>query len=159
LIRQLFSKEPKALANLLFQSVCGDRSYRAPKRYNIVMLGLLLCDDLIFASRIVATARASGHAMKVARTPEVLQTLAREETPGGVIIDLANPGMRLEPLLSFLAANCDPRPYAVAYGSHVDAASLKAARDAGCNLVLPRSKFVEELEAKIGDWLSPLPTT
>jgi DNA-binding NarL/FixJ family response regulator len=138
--------------------MCGDRSYSASKRYNIVMLGLLLCDDLIFASRIMATARASGHAMKVARSPEMLQTLAREETPGGVIIDLAHPGMRLEHLLPFLAANCDPRPYVVAYGSHVDAAGLKAARDAGCDLVLPRSKFVEELELKIGEWLSQSPT-
>ena len=36
-------------------------------------------------------------------------------------------------------------PTIIGYGSHVDTATLKAARDAGCDVVLPRSKFVEEL--------------
>jgi len=44
-------------------------------------------------------------------------------------------------------------PRVVAYGSHVDAAGLKAARDAGCDVVLPRSAFVEQLPVKLREWM------
>jgi hypothetical protein len=43
----------------------------------------------------------------------------------------------------------------VAYGSHVDTATLRAAREAGCDVVLPRSKFVEELPTALPTWLAP----
>jgi hypothetical protein len=49
---------------------------------------------------------------------------------------------------------CSPVPRVVAYGSHVDAAGLRAAREAGGDVVLPRSKFVEELPHKLPTWLS-----
>ncbi len=105
--------------------------------------GLLLSDDLIFASRIGGTAAALGLAVQAARTPEVLLDLARREAPRGVLLDLANPGLVLPDLLQHLRECCTPMPYVVAYGSHVDAAGLRTAREAGCDLVLPRSKFVE----------------
>jgi hypothetical protein len=44
-------------------------------------------------------------------------------------------------------------PRVIAYGSHVEAATLHAAREAGCDLVLPRSRFVEELPVSLGAWL------
>ena len=44
-------------------------------------------------------------------------------------------------------------PRMVAYGSHVDAAVLRAAREAGCDPVLPRSKFVEELPRALPEWM------
>ena len=40
----------------------------------------------------------------------------------------------------------------VGYGSHVDAARLKAARKAGCDEVLPRSAFFEGLETRLRVW-------
>ena len=44
----------------------------------------------------------------------------------------------------------------VGYGSHVEAATLRAARAAGCDPVWPRSKFVEELPRALPGWLAPL---
>jgi hypothetical protein len=41
----------------------------------------------------------------------------------------------------------------MAYGSHVDTATLRAARAAGCDPVLPRSKFVEDLPICLPAWL------
>ena len=38
-----------------------------------------------------------------------------------------------------------PHATFIAFGSHVDTAALEAASAAGCNLVLPRSKFTLEL--------------
>ena len=121
-------------------------------------LGLLLSDDLIFASRITFTARDLGLVVRQARSPEALVALAREQTPGGVLIDLANPGLDLPDLLRRLAEVCAPMPRVMASGSHVKTETLRAARAAGCRPVLPRSKFVEDLPKELPIWLgAPIP--
>ena len=84
---------------------------------------------------------------------DLLTALAAEQTPRGVIVDLANPGLDIAALIEGLR-RCSPVPRVVAYGSHVDTATLKKAREAGCDLVLPRSRFVEELEGKLAEWLT-----
>jgi CheY-like chemotaxis protein len=109
--------------------------------------GLLLCDDLIFTSKVTGTARALGLEVKAARDTRTLLDLARQETPSCVLIDLHNPGLDLNALLAELRAVCPALPRVVGYGSHVEAATLHAARVAGCDPVLPRSRFVEELPA------------
>lgn len=117
-------------------------------------MGLVLSDDLVFVSRIAATAKEAGLAVRQARTPAELIALARKDPPGGVILDLQNPGLDLPALLSELRAACPVMPRITAYGSHVEAESLRSAREAGCDLVLPRSKFVKELDGQITAWLS-----
>ena len=72
------------------------------------------------------------------------------EPPACVILDLHNPGLDLATLLPALKTQGDP--YVVGYGSHVDAATLAKAREAGCDLVLPRSKFVESLAVQMPVW-------
>src|SRR6516162_22641 len=108
------------------------------------MSAILLSDDLMFTSRITGTARDLGLTVSPARSMATLLDLARRQPPGCVIIDLANSGLDLSVLFAGLA-ELPNRPRVVAYGSHVDAASLQAARSAGCNVVLPRSRFIEEL--------------
>src|SRR5712692_7244133 len=107
-------------------------------------LGILLCDDLMFASRIMGTARSLGLTMRTVRSGTDLEQLAAEEKPLCVILDLANPGLSVADVVRRLRPEGNV-PVIVAYGSHVDAAGLNAARQAGCDVVLPRSKFVEEL--------------
>jgi len=116
-------------------------------------VGLLLSDDLMFASRITGTARGLGLTIKPARSVEVLDSLVIQESPGCVILDLANPTLELAGLLGQLRQTCSSMPRVVAYGSHVDAAGLKAARDAGCDVVLPRSAFVEQLPTALPEWM------
>lgn len=118
--------------------------------------GVALCDDLILFSRIAAAALDAGLSVRQARTATDLLTLARTRAPGGVILDLHNPGLDLPALLAELRAACPTMPRVVAYGSHVEAETLRAARKAGCDRVLPRSQFVEELPNEIGEWLSPV---
>lgn len=115
--------------------------------------GLMLCDDLIFFSRVAGTARAAGLDVRQARTPAALLEQARKGVPGGVILDLQADGLDLPALLAGLREACPVMPTTVAFGSHVEAETLRAARAAGCDRVLPRSKFVEELETEIGKWL------
>jgi CheY-like chemotaxis protein len=115
--------------------------------------GLLLCDDLIFSSRVTGTARDLGLSVKAAPSAERLRALASAEQPAGVIVDLSIPGLVIEELIGWLRQNVSPMPRVVAYGSHVDTATLRRAREAGCDPVLPRSKFVEDLPVKLVDWL------
>lgn len=117
-------------------------------------IGLVLSDDLIFTSRITGTGRDLGLAMKSAKSVRDLENLARQAPPSCVIVDLANPGLKIEDLIAWLEANCTPAPRVVAYGSHVDVATLSKAREAGCDPVLPRSKFVEELPARLREWVA-----
>src|SRR5262245_42004128 len=107
-------------------------------------VGLLLSDDLIFSSRITGTARDLGFQVLAARSWSEFMQLAAQPTPRCVIVDLANPGLNVAELVKHFRT-MESRPFIVGYGSHVDAATLKAARDAGCDLVLPRSKFVQDL--------------
>jgi DNA-binding NarL/FixJ family response regulator len=116
--------------------------------------GLLLSDDLIFTSRITGVGSDLGLTIKVARSLDALLTLARHEQPAGVIVDLAFPGLEIASLIPELLAACGSKPRIIAYGAHVDTATLKQARQAGCDLVLPRSAFVEQLPAQLPAWLS-----
>ena len=119
--------------------------------------GLMLCDDLIFFSRVAATARAAGLTVKQVRSPQTLLAAARQEQPGGVILDLQAEGLDVPALLAGLREACPAMPTTVAFGSHVEAETLRAAREAGCSLVLPRSRFVKELETELGRWLGATP--
>jgi DNA-binding NarL/FixJ family response regulator len=114
----------------------------------------MLCDDLIFFSRVAGTARAAGLAVRQAKTPAALLDLARQTPPGGVLIDLHADGLDLAAVLAELRAACPVMPKVVAFGSHVAADLLKAARQAGCDRVLPRSQFVKELETELVGWLT-----
>jgi hypothetical protein len=116
--------------------------------------GLLLSDDLIFASRIIGTARDLGFAMRQAKTPDQLISLATREGPHCVIVDLGYENLVINELVTKLQNACAPRPRMVAYGSHVDTKTLQAAREAGCAPVLARSKFVEYLPKLLPEWMA-----
>jgi CheY-like chemotaxis protein len=115
---------------------------------------LLLSDDLLFASRITGEARALDLSVKPARSLDQLFTLAAQEAPSCLLLDLAFPGLVLSDFFRRLRETCPSSPRVVAYGSHVDAEGLRAARAAGCDPVLPRSKFVEELPQRLPEWLA-----
>jgi len=117
-------------------------------------VGLLLSDDLIFTSRITGTGRDLGLLIQSARSTPLLQALACRQTPRCILVDLANPGLVIAELMDWLRQSLQPLPRVVAYGSHVDTATLKAAREAGCDPVLPRSKFVEDLPRQLPMWMA-----
>jgi CheY-like chemotaxis protein len=115
--------------------------------------GLLLCDDLIFTSKVAGVAKALSLDVAAARDSGALLRLAQQAAPSCVLVDLHNPGLDLASLLAALKEACPAMPRVVAYGSHVEAATLHAARAAGCDPVLPRSRFVEELPTALAGWL------
>ena len=115
--------------------------------------GLLLSDDLMFSSRITGTARSLGMEVRQVRALDKLVETTKQVGARCLIVDLAFPGLDLPDLMGQLG-ELDAPPRVVAYGSHVDAASLQAARAAGCQPTLPRSKFVEDLPRDLPSWLA-----
>ena len=115
------------------------------------MQGLLLSDDLIFTSRIVGTARDLGLEIGAARTLGDLQRRLDVVAPVCVILDLHHPDLKTFDAIPLLKAR---GLRVVGYGSHVAADVLHAARQAGCDVVWPRSKFVEELATAMPGWLN-----
>ena len=97
---------------------------------------LILCDDLIFTSKIAATARAHGLAASVARTQDALVAKLAATPTACVIVDLHNATLNWESLFPQLG---EARPRFVGFGSHVDVETLQAARRAGCDSVMPRN--------------------
>lgn len=98
---------------------------------------LVLVRDLIFATKIIATAKDTGASVKTIRDPQKLAG----ETGRKLIVDLNLPGA-----IEAAGAWCKEvgRP-AIGFVSHTDTATISAARDAGIHLVMARSQFVRVL--------------
>jgi DNA-binding NarL/FixJ family response regulator len=120
----------------------------------VTTAGVIVCDDLIFVSKVQGVARAHGLAVVPAKTADAAATHAKAIAAKAVLIDLHVPGLEMVSFLTALTNN-GTRPFVVGFGSHVDVKTLKAARSAGCDLVMPRSQFVASLEAELPKWLSP----
>jgi CheY-like chemotaxis protein len=107
--------------------------------------GLLLSRDLIFTSKVTGTARELGHRVLVAGNTALASAMIAQWKPLVVFVDLSAGELVAVPaLLAYRSAAGPDTPF-VAFGSHVDTASLASARDAGCDPVLPRSRFSAEL--------------
>src|SRR5438034_6494085 len=98
---------------------------------------LALVRDLLFSSRITATARSLGISVKILRDPQQLEA----ENRALLIVDLNHPGA-IE-----AAAQWQQRTSGktVGFVSHVDNVTIERAREAGIDRVLARSAFVEQL--------------
>lgn len=100
---------------------------------------LLISQDLFFSSKVTSTAIELGFHVVVERN--VVQAISRVAALKCrcLILDLATPGLRVADVISALPeAN---RPSVIAFGAHVLTARLQEAREAGCDDVMPRSKF------------------
>ena len=100
---------------------------------------VVLVRDLLFASRISATARALGVEVKLLRD----ETKLADETGQRVIVDLNQPGA-LEAAVEWKRRRGGE---VIGFVSHVDVETIHRAREAGIDQVLPRSRFVAELES------------
>jgi hypothetical protein len=98
---------------------------------------LALVTDLMFASRITAEAKAAGVQVQILRKPEAL-----EKADGNLLLaDLNLPGA------AAAGANWGSGEgrRVVGFVSHMDAAAIAAAREAGVQEIMARSRFVQIL--------------
>ncbi|MGE3315066.1 MAG: response regulator [Planctomycetaceae bacterium] len=102
--------------------------------------GILLSQDLFFGSKVTGTAQALGLRVESLGNAARLAERLSSGNCRSVLIDLAMPGLDLAEIVS-AAHSAASAPRVIAFGAHVQTTQLEAARDAGCDEVMPRSKF------------------
>ena len=101
-----------------------------------------LMDDLFFQMKLAETAKHLGVEVKVATTPEALQPLL-DPAPKLLIVDLNS---RSQPIAAIQRLRADKNGVRViGFLSHVQTELAAQARAAGCDEVLPRSAFTQNL--------------
>ncbi|MFO0813381.1 MAG: hypothetical protein U0796_09190 [Gemmatales bacterium] len=121
------------------------------------MLAYLLCDDLMWMSRVMAEAKDLGGKVIPARTVEQLRKAITANGPHCVIIDLAQAEVGADPTPIVETLKTAGIQRFVAYGSHIETAQLASARNAGCHPTLARSKMAAELRTLLPEWMSDSP--
>ena len=107
---------------------------------------LVAVDDLLFSSKIRATAKQAGVDLTFARSPQEILDAARSARPTLAIFDLNS--AKTDPIATIAALKADPALAAIrtiGFASHVHTALIGAAREAGADQVLPRSAFAGNL--------------
>ena len=102
---------------------------------------VVVITDLMLQSRLVEQARPAGWTVLVAETPEALDR-ALAAGPALTVVDLHASGVDWRRAVALSKERGVP---VLATGRHTEAALLREAREAGCDRVVPRSTFVEEL--------------
>lgn len=108
------------------------------------------CHDLMFATRISATAESMAIPTRPGRSAAALQARLDQADDGrlnepvtGVIVDLDTPDAI--DLITQVKTHDKAMPV-VAFGSHVMTELLQNARQAGADFVMPRSMFTSSLK-------------
>lgn len=109
---------------------------------------MVLCvvDDLLFSVKISTAAKALGVDIYFERAADSVLPRIREKRPDLVIFDLNS--AKLRPLDAIAGIKADPALKEVrtlGFVSHVQTATIDAARQAGVDQILARSAFVERL--------------
>ena len=107
---------------------------------------LAAVEDLLFRSKISETAERVGVEAAFPRNPEKLLDALRASPPDLLVVDLNS--ARFKPLELLRAVKSDGAlrgVRTVGFLSHVQADLALAAREAGCDRVMARSAFVENL--------------
>ena len=98
---------------------------------------LFLCRDLMFVGRVTATARALNIPLTMIRDPAKLPAEGTK-----LIVDLNLDGA----LTAGGSWKATTSGTLVGFVQHVDTVAIQAAKEAGYDQVMPRSRFVVELE-------------
>ena len=114
---------------------------RQPEKVSVIV------DDMFFAAKINAAAAHAGRQVERVRSREQLaQEDAGENLPSLLIVDLNSE--RLDPLetIKYFKSHARVRggPM-VGFVSHVQTELIRGAQAAGCDYVLPRSRFTQLL--------------
>jgi len=102
-----------------------------------------LVPDLLFGSRVLALLRAAGHDVELCARAE--DARARAGAADVLLVDLTQGDLEGATLVP-----APPGVATLAVYAHVDAAARDRARDAGFDLVVPRSRMVREGAALVG---------
>ncbi len=109
---------------------------------------LALVDDLFFQAKLLETARHVGVDLRTCTTADALDAEIARAVPNLVVVDF-NAGSNPLDAVARLRASGRAIPL-IAFLSHVQADLAQRARAAGCNEVMPRSKFTQNMATILG---------
>jgi DNA-binding response OmpR family regulator len=107
---------------------------------------LIAIDDLMLRSRVTAASKQLGVAVQYAGSADDLLRQARSGRPSLIILDLN--ATRTDPIRTIASMKRDAELASIrllGFVSHVDTATIQAARLAGIDEVLARGAFVDTL--------------
>jgi hypothetical protein len=134
-----------------------DTSCTASTSSECTHTGILLCCDLIFTTKIQSTARALGYHLEVIGDVFKAKSAILARHPQVIFVDLTAGKLSVPESLCELIKLAGPDVWFVAFGPHVEKDSLANAKAAGCQVVLPRSKFADNLPALMRFYYSQRP--
>ena len=103
-------------------------------------------DDMIFSSKIRATAEPLGVVLKFPRSVDQLILTAAEQKPDLIVVDLHNQKIDPVVLAKRLKSSDELRSVRLlGFFSHVETELARAAMEAGFDKVIPRSVFTRDL--------------
>lgn len=131
---------------------------------------IVLIDDLFFQAKLLETAKLTGITLEIAATGEQLLEAATANPHALVIVDLNArqgaldaveklcKGNKQRPPIAGVGCGLEPEPgmkskapgnprRVIAFLSHVQTELAERAHAAGCDEVMPRSKFTQNLAA------------
>jgi hypothetical protein len=145
------------VASLHNESQSKVAPFSAPTSTDRSQVGILLCRDLIFTTKIQGTARALDYRIEVIGDVAKAKVGIESLHPRVVLIDLTAGDLSTSAAISEYLALAGPETWLVAFGPHVEALALAEAKAAGCQVVLPRSKFAGDLPTLLQFYFSQRP--
>jgi DNA-binding NarL/FixJ family response regulator len=109
---------------------------------------VLLSSDLMLGSRLEAPARSAGLELATVEAPSRITDVLEQGPTKLVVLDCAD---RVFPLTQTLQAvrRLTPGAAVIGFYPHVDAEIGRSATEAGCDIVMPRSRFFMDMGAAI----------
>ena len=106
---------------------------------------LAVLSDLFFSVKITDAARRAGMAVELVKDPEEVLTKAKAQ-PSLIIFDLNFEDAHPLDLIARLKGNAEFKGVSlIGYLSHVQGELKQAAQEAGCDMVMARSAFSQNL--------------
>ncbi len=105
---------------------------------------LYLASDLLWATRIKATAEDLGLAARPVRSLELLEARLKDTEPTGMVLDLEATEAAMQILGRLRGVRAGERERAiriVAFAPHVKVEVMRSAKEAGADEVMPRGAF------------------
>jgi CheY-like chemotaxis protein len=103
-------------------------------------------DDLFFVSKLQETARLVGAQLAIVRAAAFHLDDLRRQKPALIIFDLNTTSGNAAELIRQLKSDAELKEIpVVAFFSHVQVELQRAAQEAGCDQILPRSQFTATL--------------
>jgi DNA-binding NarL/FixJ family response regulator len=110
------------------------------------MNAILLTSDLTVVSHVDGAAARTGSTVRTVSSPADAIQRCASETIELVMVDLNTPSLEMASLVASIKATTSAARV-VAFGPHVHAERLAAARDAGCDAVTSRGQFFANTDA------------